>query len=183
MTLKKFSLLTLISGILLTAAGIILNFVLFEMRGGAVGIIGGAGLPTIFYMLKSITLLYTLIDLGLRLTLTALVCLIFGNTIKKNCTIATSLISLAVSASVALLVTFGYMSIRILLLGLVADLTLKFIIGILLSLIGIALSIVLICKYIKIRRENPFWQGVLFDLLTLFLYFPLFSLVFQVLFE
>ena len=98
---------------------------------------------------------------------------------KTNCSISASILSLGISAAVALLVNFGYMCVQIVFLGMIQDNVLRFIIGVLLSAVGLVISVILMCQYIQLRKKEPKWVGILIDILTVFITFPLFSYIFS----
>lgn len=179
MTLKRFSVITLVCGLILTVVGLIISFLMISNNDSAVGIIGGASLPTYFYMLNSLVWLDIILDIGFRLIVISLFCFIFGRYIKTNCSISASILSLGISAAVALLVNFGYMCVQIVFLGMIQDNVLRFIIGVLLSAVGLVISVILMCQYIQLRKKEPKWVGILIDILTVFITFPLFSYVFS----
>ena len=184
MNLKKFSLIALSSGIFATVLGLIIPFIAIinrTNRNGAIGIIGGADIPTYRLLLWFVSSSWTLclVYFGIALILTALFCLIFKKSVNENCTIKTSAISFCLSAVSAAAVTFGFMCLQIITYGMITDYSARFAIGVIISVIFLALSALLVYLYIKQRKGMMTVRGILIDILTVMVYFPTFSFVFS----
>lgn len=104
MKLKSFSLVALISGVILVVIGVIAPIIIvssnYGSMDGGIGIIGGAGAPTYQFAFGSLP--FCLMMLGASLSISALFCLIFPRIVVENCTLKTSLISLGLSSVSAL---------------------------------------------------------------------------------
>ncbi len=105
------SLLTLLTGVLFLIIGVIIPFITlknYTYQNGGIGIIGGADTPTyefvVFRILNGwpfVTILF-----GSALIVSALFCLIFSKTVKNNCSIKTTVLSLGLSAILEALTSY-----------------------------------------------------------------------------
>lgn len=146
----------------------------------AIGIIGGADGDNAISVTNSIILLnnslHILKLIGGALILCGLFCLIFNKTVKENCTLKTSGISLAISAVTALglycATTFALCFVMTHPSKHPIALPASIIIGIL-CLIALILLLRIYCKQ---RKEKPSAKGIVIDILFAVIYIiPLFS--------
>lgn len=177
MKLKSFSITSLIVGVFSLAAGLLLPVLvlLAQPSGGSVGIIGGADMPTVFFITGIVLKRWPLclILLGIALIITGLFSLVFSKTLREHCTPKMSALILASSAVGGL----GEVSILMWL----QSPNPKPISAIIVSVIALIAFIALVAWYCKERKAEWSWKGALIDLLTCMLYSPAFFYGFSML--
>lgn len=158
MNLKKFGITIGLIGL----ASIVPNCIWFYIvvpgmfsDAPAIGIIGGADGPTAMYLTRKLVFskLGEVCSLGIACILTSVVCLLFRKTVEKCCTVNTTVLSLLISASAALLLLFG-----------------RAVWGIIFGVLMLGL----IALYVIMRRKHTFVVGVVIDVLTCLVYMPFF---------
>lgn len=163
MKLKRFAITAGLSGLVLAILNCLWLFAVLPLaskKAEAIGIIGGADGPTAMFLTSHIFMgssVGVTALLGVAAILTALVCLIFGKTVANSCTVNTTVLSLLISASVALLLLFTR------------------------AVWGIALAVLplgLIALYVVMRRKHKSVAGVVIDALTCLVYMPFFICAF-----
>ena len=182
MKLKQISLLTLLTGVLFSIIGVIIPFITLKnhtYQNGAIGIIGGADTPTyefvVFRILNGwpfVTILF-----GSALIVSALFCLIFSKTVKNNCSIKTTVLSLGLSAVGAAGLVCAFLWFTIISFGEMSKHPIEYPVSVLLGIISFLGFIVLIALYLKIRKTNWSIKGFIIDVLTSIIYLPTFFFV------
>ena len=182
MKLKQMSLLTLLTGVLFSIIGVIIPFITlknYTYQNGAIGIIGGADTPTyefvVFRILNGwpfVTILF-----GSALIVSALFCLIFSKTVKNNCSIKTTVLSLGLSAVGAAGLVCAFLWFSIVSFGEMSKHPIEYPVSVLLGIISFLGFIVLIALYLKIRKTNWSIKGFIIDVLTSIIYLPTFFFV------
>ena len=184
MKLKWFSLLALFAGLLLVVICVIVPLILMQnytSQNGAIGIIGGADGPTASYITFNLMKGRTLCSLviGITLIISGLFCLVFSKTIKNNCNIKTSALSLGLSAVVALGLVCAFLWVTIVSFGAMSKHPIEYPLSILLGIVCFLAFIVLIAIYVKQRKMNRSLKGFIIDVLTSVIYLPAFFFLFS----
>ncbi len=184
MKLKKFSLICLATGLLMTAAGALTPFLLYKYSDSP-DIIGGASLPSYDYVLHRYNggFLYALIILGITLVITAVFSLIFSGTLRAHCSIITTCISLAISAVSAAGTLCFFLWLIIVLFYSVRVYPIEYPLSIALGLLCFLTFVVLCIFYFKVRKKKRSRKGVLIDILTAVGYSPAFFFTFMYLYN
>ena len=188
MKLKQISLLTLFVGVLFSLIGFITPFIALQnytSKNGAIGIIGGVDTPTysfiIFRLMNGLPLCAILF--GITLIVSALFCLIFPKTVKRNCNIKTTALSLGLSAVGAMGIVCAFLWFTIVSFHEMTKHPITYPFSIVLGMFCLLLFIVLIAVYLKFRKNNWSIQGFCIDILTSVVYLPTFFFVFSYLYE
>ena len=181
MKLKQMSLLTLLTGVLFSIIGVLIPFITlknYTYQNGAIGIIGGADTPTyefvVFRIMNGWPFVASLF--GITLIVSALFCLIFSKTVKNNCNIKTTALSLGLSAVGAAGLVCAFLWFTIVSFGEMSKHPIQYPVSVLLGIISFLGFIVLIALYLKIRKTNWSIKGFIIDVLTSIIYLPTFSL-------
>lgn len=188
MKLKKFLLLTLLAGMLLLIIAIIVPVVavyIYTSQNGSIGIIGGADGPTNIYLTFNLMRGEGLcaIILGITLIVSSLFCLVFSKTVKNNCSIKTSVLSLGLSAvGAAGLVSF-FLWFAIVAFGEMSKYPIEYPLSIILGILCFIVFIALIAIYIKVRKTSWSIKGFIIDVLTSIVCLPAFFFIFSQLYE
>ena len=188
MKLKQTSLLTLSVGVLLLIIGAIAPFIALQTytsQNGATGIIGGADTPTyefvVFRLMNGWP--FVAILFGIALAVSALFCLIFSKTVKNNCNIKTTALSLMLSAVGALGLVCVTLWIVIVSFGEMSRHPISYPVSILLGMFCFFMFLVLIALYFITRKKNWSIKGIVIDVLTSILYLLPFFFAFEYLYE
>lgn len=178
--LKICSYVALCIGAILTLASTVLAFIFISsaMQNEGIAIIGGADIPTaliIFSILGEYTL-YPFI-IGITLVIGALFCLIFRKTTENNCTLKTTMLSLAISfiGAAGLCCVYVYGSIAAFHEFSKHPIAYPMSIG--LGLLALALFVILIAFYCISRKDRFSVKGLIVDIFTSILCLPSFLLV------
>ena len=188
MKLKCFSLLILFAGLLFLASGVVIPIVLLQIytsQNGAVAIIGGADGPTALFLtfkLMEGRIICSLV-FGITLIISGLFCLIFSKTIKNNCNIKTSALSLGLSAIGAAGLVCAFLWFTIVSFGEMSKHPIEYPISVLLGIFCFFTFIVLSAVYLKLRKINWSIKGLIIDILTSITYLPAFFFLFLCLYE
>ena len=184
MKLKSFSLITLVTGCLLTIIGFVVPFIAMQLhfeQPGATGIIGGAGAPT--YWLFVFTVMngwpFCFMLLGAGLIVTSLFCLVFSKTVQVHCSIQTSAVSFCLSASGALGLVCAFMLYVISAFKEASKHPIAYPFSLIVGLLSLFTFIVLIAAYFKFRKNKRSVKGLIIDILTCVFYFPAFFFSFS----
>ena len=182
MKLKQMSLLTLLTGVLFSIIGVIIPFITlknYTYQNGAIGIIGGADTPTYEFVVFRIMNGWPFVAIlfGITLIVSALFCLIFSKTVKNNCHIKTTALSLGLSAVGAAGLVCAFLWFSIVLFGEMSKHPIEYLVSVLLGIISFLGFIVLIALYLKIRKTNWSIKGFIIDVLTSIIYLPTFFFV------
>jgi len=177
MKLRIFAIFALVIGVVLLAVGAVAPMMAVENlagAGGATAIIGGADKPTYRYVV------FRLMDgwpagvflLGAALSLSALFCLVFTKTVKKQCRVETSLVALSLSAvGAAGLVCFLFWMATTA-FGEREKNPIVYAYSIFLGAVCFFAFLGLCALYVVLRKKNSSILGVLLDVLTSILYLP-----------
>lgn len=170
-------LLALLMGAALLAAGIILPFL--WAKGG--NIIGGAGTPTMQYIIhtKLHGLPVAMALLGIALLLTGLVGLLLRKTVCAACTWKTSVAALGLSGIAAVGVSCAMLFVVLTAFGNPARYPIRLPAAFLTGILSLAVFMVLSYFYIRWRKRRLSWKGILLDVLTALVYFPAFFFAFN----
>ena len=178
MKLKSFSITSLVAGVCVLAAGFLLPVIvaMAQPSDGSVGIIGGADMPTILFVVSLFLKQWPLclILLGIALIITGLFSLAFSGAIKNHCTVKTSTLSVAISAVGGLGVVLANMWFIVAAFGTKPRYPDTNLPSVLVSVIAVIAFIALVAWYCKERKAQWSWKGALIDLLTCMLYSPAF---------
>ena len=182
MKLKLMSLLTLLTGVLFSIIGVIIPFITlknYTYQNGGIGIIGGADTPTYEFVVFRIMNGWPFVTIlfGSALIVSALFCLIFSKTVKNNCSIKTTVLSLGLSAVGAAGLVCAFLWLTIVSFGEMSKHPIEYPVSVLLGIISFLGFIVLIALYLKIRKTNWSIKGFIIDVLTSIIYLPTFFFV------
>jgi hypothetical protein len=175
MKTRRFPLLVLLVGLLLTIVGLVLPIIFIRTGGAATGIIGSADAPTYWYIVRKALGGFPLwLDLmGAAMILTSLPAVFFIKTFQRVCSLKTSGITVGLSAVGGL----GLMCAIICFLLGSLDFSRYDPYYFILYLIGLFSCfgfIALICLYFEARGKKPSILGFIYDLITSILYLPVF---------
>ncbi len=151
----------------------------YTTQNGAVGIIGGADKPTLWFLLSYSDgdFLLTFI-FGLTLLLCGGFCLVFKKTVYENCRLKTTLISLCISLFGAIGLCCLFIWFSIVAFGKTASHPIEYPVSIVGGLLSLFMFIIAIAFYIKLRKNNLKIKGIIIDILTSIIALPtLFLLV------
>lgn len=188
MKLKQISLLTLLTGALFSIIGVIVPFITLQnytSQNGAIGIIGGADTPTYEFVVYCIMngFPFVAILFGITLFVSALFCLIFSKTVKNNCNIKTTVLSLGLSAVGAAGLVCAFLWFKIVSFGEMSKHPIEYPTSVLTGILCFFAFIVLIAIYFKVRKTNWSIKGFIIDVLTSIIYLPTFFFGFSYLYE
>ena len=187
MKLKRYALAVLILGVAFFLAGVFMPFIYlsFGPHNGTAGIIGGAGMPTYQFIFSELFdgLLPALTLFGLCFIISAGFCLLFTKTVKTHCSLATSAISLGLSASGALGLVCLMLWITIVSFHEMARYPVAYPVSILLGCLCFFVFLALLALYFRARKADRSIKGILIDILTAMIYLPAFFCAFLYLYE
>ena len=189
MRLKRNSLIVLLLGFVSLLVGTIMPVIywknLTEHYGATVGIIGGADAPTYQLLLSSIFegIPSALIVLGITLIFSSGFCLLFSKTVSTYCNIATSAISLGLSAVGALGLVCALSCFAIIAFWEPSRYPIQFPASIILGMLCLFAFFALIVLYFKVRCKNWSIKGLAIDVITSILYLPALFFMFACLYE
>jgi len=188
MNLKRNALIILILSVLISASGFITPIVYwshYTLHNGAIGIIGGTDAPTYTFMLSALFggLPFVLVLLGISFAVSSGFCLLFSNTVKKHCSINTSVISLGLSSVGALGLVCAFLWFSIVSFGEMSKHPIAYPVSILLGIVCFFAFAVLIAVYLKLRKTNWSIKGFIIDVLTSVIFLPTFFFIFAYLYE
>ena len=188
MKLKIFSLLTLLIGVLFSIIGAIVPFITLQSyasHNGSIGIIGGADTPTYEFVVFRIMNGWPFIAIlfGITLIVSALFCLIFPQTVKNNCNIKTTALSLGLSAVGAAGLVCAFLWFTIVSFSEMSKHPIEYPVSVLLGIFCFFVFVVLIALYLKARKINWSIKGFCIDILISVIYLPTFFFVFSYLYN
>ena len=188
MKLKQMSLLTLLTGVLFSIIGVIVPIITLQnytSQNGAIGIIGGADTPTYEFVVFRIMNGWPFVAIlfGITLIVSALFCLIFSKTVKNNCNIKTTALSLGLSAVGAAGLVCAFLWFSIVSFGEMSKHPIEYPISVSLGILCFFAFIVLIAIYLKLRKINWSIKGLYIDILTSVIYLPTFFFAFSYLYN
>ena len=187
MKLKRNALWVLLFGVVILLTGLLTPFgclINCTSHQGAIGIIGGAEVPTYQFMFWSLLdgWPFVLILLGISLVLSACFCLLFSKTVNKCCRLTTSAISLGLSAVGALGLACVLLWLSIVTFGNMSRYPIQYPLSILLGMFCFCVFMILLALYFKARKGNWLWKGLLIDFLTSIICLPTFFFAFSYLY-
>ena len=182
MKLKQISLLTLLTGALFSIIGVIVPFITLQnytSQNGAVGIIGGADTPTYEFLVFRIMngWPFDAILFGITLIISALFCLIFSKTVKNNCNIKTTALSLGLSAVGAFGISCVLLWFSNVAFNEVSRHPIEYLFSVLGGLGSFFVFLFLIAVYLKARVKIWSVKGFLIDVLTGIMFLPILVLI------
>ena len=188
MKLKQISLLTLLTGALFSIIGVIVPFITLQnytSQNSAIGIIGGADTHTYEFVVFRIMNGWPLVAIlfGITLIVSALFCLIFSKTVKNNCNIKATVLSLGLSAVGAAGLVCALLWFSIVSFGEMSKHPIEYPVSILLGIVCFFAFVVLIALYFKARKINWSIKGFCIDILTSVIFLPTFFFAFSYLYN
>ncbi len=180
MKLKRYSLLALIVGVLLLAAGLLIPYISLVMQTKQDGltdiIIDGADAPTYDFWLfgRMDGLPFVLVLLGTALLLSALFCLLLPRVVGTHCRPGTTALALGCSADIAVGITCGGSLLVLDAFDEVSRHPVEYAVSVLLGFACLFILLFLLVFYVKARKKTPSVKGVFIDLLTGLVYLPVF---------
>ncbi len=184
--MKKFSIISIITGAFLLVVSFIVPYVLAIVsfsNSPSIGIIGGAGGPTLNFLYRNIWLSsvhFPLSLLGIAAIITGIISLIFKNSIIKNCNIKSSVYALSISALISLIF---YCFIAYIFIGSWHDINVTFsvshLICILLALFSLIGCIILGISYAKKYMCDKKYKCIIFDIGIIIVFFVPFFMLFS----
>ncbi len=192
MKFKTFSVVALVIGVLSLSAGIIAPILLYKQYIsdlGTIALIGAAetgtelNLYSMFYRGLVDDWPFCLLTLGVALTVTALFCLIFTKTVKNNCNIKTSAISLGISAVGALGILCFLIWFSIVAFNDISSSPITYPFSIAVGLAGFTAFVALFLLYYTERKKHRSVKGFIIDVFTSILYLPTFFFAIYYLYE
>lgn len=188
--IKVFSLVELITGLLLTAMGIIVPCLQWQSYvdrlSSSGGIIGGAGMPSFSFFLghELNGWPYVAFFGGIALVLSAVFCLIFDKTVKSSCSVGTSAISLALSAVGGAGLNCAVIWLSIVAFDEMSHYPIEYPASIVLGLLCLFVFAGLVVLYLIVRCRRSRWslKGFIIDILTSVIYLPAFFAAFMFLY-
>ena len=188
MKLKQISLLTLLTGAMFSIIGVIVPFITLQnytSQNGAIGIIGGADTPTYEFVVFRIMNGWPFVAIlfGITLIVSALFCLIFSKTVKNNCNIKTTALSLGLSAVGAAGLVCAFLWFSIVSFGEMSKHPIEYPVSILLGIVCFFAFVVLIALYFIARKINWSIKGFCIDILTSVIFLPTFFFAFSYLYN
>lgn len=188
MKLRHISLLTLLAGIMFSVTAALVPFIALQnytSQNGATGIIGGADTPTyefaVFHIMNGWP--FVAILFGITLIVSALFCLIFPKTVKNNCNIKNTAISLGLSAVGAAGLVCAFVWFTIVSFGEMSKYPIEYPASVFLGIVCFFAFVVLIALYFRVRIINWSIKGIIIDIATSIIYLPTFFFVFAHLYE
>lgn len=178
----------LIAGLIIFLLGVLAPIIYinyYTSNFGAIGIIGGTDGPSYIFWLSSLFngLPLLFVVLGACLTVTSCFCLVFSKAVKAYCSLKTSTIALALSATGGL----GAVSVLkwyfIVSFGEVSKHPILHPACVLLGGISFLAVVFLTVLYFSARKKNWSVKGFVIDFLTVVVFLPTFGAVFSYLYE
>lgn len=181
MRLKQISLLTLFVGVLFSVVGVIAPFIALQNYTSQIG----ADTPTYHYIVFRLMngWPFCMIVFGITLIVSALFCLIFSKTVKNNCNIITTALSLGLSAVGAMGLVCAFLWFTIASFHEMSKHPITYPVSISLGLFCFFLFVFLIAVYLKLRKNTWSIKGFCIDILTSVIYLPTFFHAFSYLYE
>ncbi len=184
MRLKRYSVAMLHAGLFLFAFGAIAP--LFSMHNGnQAGIIGGADTPTYMFAVFQVMNGWPFCGIlfGGALMISALFCLAFSKTVKENCSIKTTALSVGLSAVGAMGLVCAFVWFAIVAFDEMSKHPVAYPASIGFGLACLGIFVFLIAVYLQSRKSIRSVKGLCIDVLTSILYLPAFFFLFSCLYE
>ena len=189
MKLKRNSLIALLLGFAILLVGAIMPVVCWRSyivnSGSMGGMIGGADAPMYRMLLFSLFdgLPFALILLGITLIISSVFCLLFSKTVGVYCGLATSAISLGLSAVGAVGLVCALLCFAIVAFWEPSRYPIQFPASVILGLLCLFAFLALIALYFKVRCRKWSIKGLVIDVLTSLVYLPAFFFASACLYE
>lgn len=173
--MKKLLNTTIIIGALLSILGVVFplaGWLITPQSQGSVGIIGGAGFPTLElkYLFWQRSFYFTITRFGLAILICGVIARIFNKAVGENCTVKSSLLALGQSASLACGLCCFAAAIR----THITEKTLTNICGEIGLFISLVVSLVILGLYIFLYFKDKKYKRIIFDALITILFFGAF---------
>ena len=176
MKARRFPLIVLLVGLLLTTVGLVLPIIFIRTGGAAISIIGGADAPTYWYIVRKALGGFPLwLDLlGAAMILTSLPAVIFPNTFQKACSLKTSSIALGLSAIGGLGLTCALYCLALAAFNERSRHPIGYPLSLAAGMISLCAFLLMICLYFMARGKKPSIFGFVYDVICSILYLPAF---------
>jgi len=182
--IKIYSFISLILGLIFVLLSVMIPILLtyrYTQQSGSIGIIGGAGYPTISWIISELGFggyILLLFVIGIVLFLSGAFCLLFKKTVINNCSLKTTILSLTVSlfSAIGLICFITWYSIVV--FHEMSKSPIAYPTSITGGLISLIAFIITIVFYFKARKSNFKVKGIVIDVLTIVIYLPIFFLFF-----
>ncbi len=183
MKFKRNSWLVLCVGVFISIVALLIPY--FYIRNIEMSIIGGADWPTYRLLLLSVLdgLCVTLEMLGFSLIVSSLFCLILPKTVQTHCSLATSTVSLGLSAVGGLGLYCVFLWFVIVSFNEMDKYPFAYPASIVTGMLCFVGVIALGGLYFKARKGKWSISGVLIDIFTIVLYLPTFLFTYSFLYE
>lgn len=181
MKARRFPLIVLLVGLLLSVVGLVLPIILIRTDGAATGIIGGADAPTYWFALTNFIggLPFCIILLGWAMTLTSLPVVIFPKTFQRICSPKTSCIAMGLSAIGGFGLTCAIYCYALAAFHDASRHPIGYPLSLSMGLVALCAFFLLICIYFKVRAAKPYIMGLIYDVICSILYLPAFFYTFN----
>ncbi len=174
MALKRFAITLLTISVIILITGTVFLPIIYTSINDSIVIIGGTASIMykfiFFHTMNGLPFCITLF--GAAFLITALICLIFNKKIPIYCSIKTSVISLIISAALALGLVCVFIFSSIVAFDQISMYPYAFPASILGSIVALLMIAWLTFVYIKARKQSASKMGALIDLLTVLIYLP-----------
>ena len=176
MNARRFPLIVLLVGLLLSVVGLVLPIILIRTGDAATGIIGGADAPTYWFALTYFIggLPFCVVLLGWAMTLTSLPAVIFNKTFQKSCSLKTSAITLGLSAIGGFGLTCALYCFAIAAFNDHSRHPIGYPLSLTAGMIAFCAFLLLICFYFMTRGKKPSILGFVYDVICSIVYLPAF---------
>ena len=176
MKTRRFPLLALLVGLLLTTVGLVLPIIFIRTGGAATGIIGGADARTYWFDLTNFIggLPFCIVLLGWAMALTSLPAVIFPNTFQKACSLKTSSIALGLSAIGGFGLTCALYCFAIAAFNEHSKHPIGYPLSLAAGMVSFCAFLLLICFYFMARGKKPSILGFVYDVICSIVYLPAF---------
>ena len=176
MKARRFPLIVLLVGLLLSVVGLVLPIILIRTGGAATGIIGGADAPTYWFALTNIIggLPFCIVLLGWAMTLTSLPAVIFHKTFQRICSPKTSGIAMGLSAIGGFGLTCAFYCYALAAFNEHSKHPIGYPLSLAAGMIAFCAFLLLICFYFMARGKKPSILGFIYDVICSIVYLPAF---------
>ena len=176
MNARRFPLIVLLVGLLLSVVGLVLPIILIRTGGAATGIIGGADTPTYWFVLSQCLggLLFCLTLLGAAMVLTSLPVVIFPKTFQRICSPKTSVIAMGLSAIGGFGLTCAFYCYALAAFNEHSKHPIGYTLSLAAGMIAFCAFLLLICFYFMTRGKKPSILGFVYDVICSIVYLPAF---------
>lgn len=177
--MKGKSIIIICTGLFLCMIGILLPYLVgiicnvFQADSPSVGIIGGADGPTADFLMNRFlrNLDFALKVTGTALIISGIVGFVFDKKLLLICSKRTTLLSLAISADLALSVVSALVFLSCLFLSDPSKHPIRLPVSLIVLLLCVCVFFLLLSQYIKSRKSLPVGKGIAVDIGLVILYF------------